>query len=199
MILTYVGALPRISSKGVGFDYSQPDRYTFLNAAVELMDALDFGPTPTTQHLHNTAGKEYSGRELMELLTHYCRDFKHILESREEKADGMLKELTQRVHDNKIIDEFERRAWLKNIELMHDYHLQYFTNESAYRCALATLAQEVHDARIKEVGFPMIRNYGIVLHDLIPILEHRRPPIDAELSIDKQESGFYVRLAIRHR
>ncbi len=199
MILSYVGALPRISSKGVGFDQTQPDKYTFLNATVELLDALDFGPTPTTQHLHNTAGKEYSGSELMELLKHYCDEFEHILESREEKADATLKELTERVHANMLIGEYERRVWLKNIELMHDYHMQYFTNEGAYRCALSTLAKEIHDARIKEVSFPMFRNYGIVLHDLIPVLEHRRPPIDADLDIEKREDDLFIRLAIRHR
>lgn len=199
MQLTYVGALPRISSTGVSFDQTQPDKYTFLTAAVELLDALDFGPTPTTQHLHQTAGKEYSGSELMELLKHYCKDLEHIFESREEKAKAMIDELTGRVHENRILDEFERQAWLKNIDLMSDYYLQYVTNESAYRCALETLAQEIHDAQIKEVSFPMVRNYGIVLHDLIPVLEHCRPPIDAELNIEKKEKDFFVILSIRHR
>lgn len=199
MRLTYVGALPRISSRGVSFDQTQPDKYTFLTAAVELLNALDFGPTPTTQHLHHTTGREYSGSELMELLMHYCKDLKHISESREEKTEAMLDELTGRVHENRSLDEFERQAWLKNIDLMRDYYLQYVTNEIAYRCALETLAQEIHDARIKEISFPMFRNYGIVLHDLMPVLEHRRPPIDSEMSIEKKEKDFFVKLSINHR
>ncbi len=77
--------------------------------------------------------------------------------------------------------------------------MQYVTNESAYNCALDALSQEIHDAEIKEVAFPMFRNYGVVLHDLINVLEHRKSPIDAELSIDKKDDAIIGKLSIRHR
>lgn len=199
MRLRYVGALPRISSRGVSFDQTQPDKYAYLHAIIELMDALDFGPTPKTQHLHNATGKEYSGDELAELLRHYCKDIEHIVDSREEKARHMLDELHDRVHHNRTIDDYERDVWIKNIDMMQEYVVQYATNESAYLCALQTLSQEIHDSRIEEVSLPMHRDYGMVLNDLIPVLEHRRPPIDAALSIDKKEQDFFVCLTITHR
>jgi len=36
MQLKYVGAMPVVSEKGVGFDKTKPDKFTFLYAAVEL-------------------------------------------------------------------------------------------------------------------------------------------------------------------
>lgn len=45
MKLKYVGAKPKVSGKGVTFDQTKPDRYTFLNAAVELLEALSFKVT----------------------------------------------------------------------------------------------------------------------------------------------------------
>jgi hypothetical protein len=41
MKLKYVGAMPTVSSKGVGFDEFKPDKYTFLNASVELWYGLE--------------------------------------------------------------------------------------------------------------------------------------------------------------
>lgn len=199
MRLRYVGALPRISSRGISFDQTQPDKYTYLHAIIELMDALDFGPTPTTRHHHEATGKEYSGPELVDHLRHHCKDIERITDAREKKARAMLDELHERVHDNQIIDDAEREVWIKNIDMMQEYYLQYVTNESAYLCALETLAHEIHDAQIKEVSFPMHRDYGMVLHDLIPVLGSRRPPIDAELHIDKGTQDLSVRLAIYHR
>ena len=199
MELKYVGALPRVSNKGVAFDQTQPDKYTFLNAAVELLEALSFGPSETTQHLYNTKGKEYGGSELTELLKKYCTDLDDIFASREEKTNVLIEGLVNRVNANKRISEDGRSAWLKNIELMHDYYMQYVTNESAYQCALEALGKEIHDAHIEEVTFPMFRNYGAVLHDLIYVLEHRKSPIDAELNINEKDKEFFGTLSIKHR
>lgn len=199
MKLKYVGAMPQVSSKGVSFDQTQPDKYTFLNAAVELLEALSFGPTETTQHLYNTGGKEYSGIELIELLKKYCKNLDDIFASREEKANVLVQNLVNRVNENKIITEDERKAWLNNIDMMRDYYLQYVTNDSAYECALNVLGQEIHDAKIKKISFPMFRNYGLVLNDLIKILSHRKSPIDAELSVEKHDKDFVGKLTIQHR
>jgi len=199
MELKYVGAMPQVSSKGVGFDQTQPDKYTFLNAAVDLLEALSFGPTETTQHLYNTGGKEYSSKELTELLKKYCKNLDDIFASREEKANALVQNLISRVNENKIINADERRAWLNNIDMMRDYYLQYVTNDSAYQCVLDTLSQEIYDAKIQEVSFPMFRNYGLVLNDLIKVLSHRKSPIDAELSVEKKDKDFVGKLTIQHR
>jgi len=89
MELKYVGAMPMVSSKGVGFDQSKPDKYTFLNATVELLEALSFGPTESTKHLHAVSGKEYSAKELFDLLKKYCIDLDDVFASREAKTDAL--------------------------------------------------------------------------------------------------------------
>jgi len=198
MKLEYVGAMPMVSSRGVGFDQSRPDKYTFLNATIELLEALDFGPTETTQHLYNTQGKEYKSDEILELLKKYCPNIDEVFSTQNEKAKELIEDLKDRVNNNKTITEEERNTWLNNIRMMSDYYLQHVTNEGAYKAALDALGQEVHDAEIKEVNFPMFRNYGMVLHDLIKVLEHRRPPIDAELTLYKKDGDFFGKLTVSH-
>ena len=199
MELKYVGAEPIVSAKGVGFDQTKPDKYTFLNAAVELLEALNFGPTETTQHLYKTEGKEYSGSELVEMLKKYCTNIDEVFAKREEKSNALVEDLISRVNENTMLSDDERRAWLNNIDLMRDYYLQYVTNDSAYKCALNALAQAIHDARIKEIVIPMFRNYGLVLHDLRHVLENRKSPIDSELNIENKDDGFIGKMKLTHR
>jgi len=200
MKLQYVGAMPLISDKGVGFDQTQPDKYTFLNAAVELLEALDFGATPTTQHLHNISGKEYSGDELISILKKHCEKIDEINEESDKKAHQLKDDLINRVNENKNLHADARTAWLNNIELMSEYYFQYVSNESAYACALDSLAQEIHVAKIKEVSFPMFRNYGLVLHDLDYVLRHKKSPIDSNLTIEPSREGVLIgKLTISHR
>jgi len=199
MELKYVGAMPQVSAKGVGFDETKQDKYTFLNAAVELIEALSFGATENTQHLYNVRGKEYNGKEIMDILKKHCTDINAVFSSRDEKSKELIGELILRVHNNTTINEDERQAWLNNIALMSDYYMQHVINESAYNCALNILSDEIHDARIQKITVPMFRNYGIVFHDLLYILEHRKSPIDAKLSIEHPEDGYVGILSITHR
>jgi len=199
MELKYVGAMPVVSEKGVSFDQSKQDKYTLLNAAVELLEALNFGATETTQHLHMTKDREYSADELLSLLKKYCVNLDEIFLTRQADTDALKSDLIRRVNEHKNINEDDRKAWLNNIELMSDYYYQFVTNESAYKCALEVLGQEIHDARIQEVSFPMFRNYGLVLHDLNYVLRHRKSPIDSVLMIDTGKDGLYGKLTITHR
>jgi len=82
---------------------------------------------------------------------------------------------------------------------MTDYYMQYVANEAAYKCALGVLGQEIHDSHIKELTFPMFRNYGLVLHDLVYVLEHRKPPIDGILSVVAKSDSVIGKLVIKHR
>ena len=198
MELKYVGAMPLVSNKGVGFDETKPDKYTFLNAAIELLEALNYGPTETTKHLHNACGREYSGSELVDLLEKYCVDLDEQVLQSEKKAEALVDDLIQRVHENKLISEDGRMAWLNNIDLMKDYFYQYVVNESVYQCALSALGQEIHDAHVEEVTFPMFRNYGLVLHDLDYVMQHRKPPIDSNLTVETGREGLFGKLSITH-
>ncbi|HIC43533.1 MAG TPA: hypothetical protein EYO73_04330 [Sulfurimonas sp.] len=199
MQLKYVGAMPVVSQNGVGFDHTKPDKYTFLNAAIELLEALSFGATTTTKHLYNVTGREYEGDELLSLLKKFYPDLDAALSSRDEKCNHLVEGLITRVHENTNINEDEKVAWLNNIELMNEYYHQFITNEEAYQCALEALGQEIHDARITEVAFPLFRNYGLVLHDLDYVMQNRKSPIDSKLTIETGNEGLIGKLIITHR
>jgi len=186
--LKYVGAKPKVSGKGVTFDQTKPDRYTFLNAAVELLEALSFEAKKDKKiYLYDVKKKEYNSRKLTELLTKHCSNLDDIFNSREETTKAMIKKYTDKVKKNDKIGKDERRAWLGNIKVMHDYYLQYVTNESAYECALNALAKKIHKSHIETITFPIGRNHGLVLSHLVDVLRDHKPPYDATLSVEDKD------------
>lgn len=185
MELKYVGAKPKVSGKGVSFDQSKPDKYTFLTAAVELLEAFESeAPKENIVNVHNVRTKEYSSRELLELLTKHCADLQSVFDSREEKTNTLIETYLDSIKKNEQISADERRAWIGNINIMRDYYLQYITNESAYECALHALADKIHAQHIDAIHFPIGRNHGLVLSHLVDILRDHKPPYDATLSAE---------------
>jgi len=195
MQLKYVGAKPRVSGKGVTFDQSKPDRYTFLNAAVELLEALSFEATEDKKiYLYDVEGKERSGNELIELLKKHCAKPEEAFANLQEKTNALIEKYTDRVQENDSIRGDEQRAWLGNIEIMRDYYMQYITNESAYECALNALADKIHQSHIEVVTVPLGRNHGLVLSHLVDVLRDYKPHYDATLSVESKEGESFGKL-----
>ncbi len=199
MELKYVGDMPKVSKNGVSFDHTKVDKYTYLTAAVELLEALSFGATKTTQHLYNAKGREFTPSELLELLKKFCKNLDKVFEAREDKSNKLVQGLIDRVEENDSLNSDERKAWLRNIEMMRDYYMQHVTNASAYECALQVLANEIKVAQVKEVSIPLFRNYGIVLNDLQPVLGALKSPIDTDMKIETTSEGLLATMTFSHR
>ncbi len=198
MKLKYVGPLPKVSDKGVVFDKNKDDKYNYLSAALELAEAFDFKKSDVEEHIYRPKGKTMSESEMVEKLQKYCDDIESFVEKRKERAKELVEDLRKHVKEATTLSEESRRAWLNNIDAMYDYYLQYVINEAAYSCVLDKIAQEIHDAKIKEIKVPIFQNFGMVLHDLVDVLENRRPPIDVELLVEKQKDGFFGVMKLRH-
>jgi hypothetical protein len=199
MQLKYVGAKPNVSAKGVSFDQTKPDKYTFLNAAIELLEALETAEVEDREvDLTAMEPKIYNSSEMMELVTKHCPDLEAIFGTREEKTKALIDKYTLRVQNNANINEDERRAWLGNIHIMRDYYLQYVTNENAYECALDALADKITSAHINIIRFSLGNNYALVSGHLIPVLRDHTPPYDAELTIEHR-NGIAIGKLDMHR
>ena len=198
MELKYVGDMPLVSRTGVGFDKTQPDKYQFIYASIELLEALSYGETEVTQHLYRAQDKELKPRELLEMIKKYVPNIDEVFESCDTKAHDLVHDLVNRVKDNDSLSENGRTAWLENIKIMRAYYYQYVINQNAYEAALEVLGDEIHDGHIKEIRVPMFKNYGAVLTDLVGVLEKRKVPIDSEMIIEQRDEGIVAILFITH-
>jgi len=198
MELKYVGDKPKVSHHGVSFDHTKIDKYTYLTAAVELLEALSYGATETTKHLYNSRTKEFTSTELLTLLKKFCKNIDDVFQTRDLKSNELIASLIQRVHENDSLSADDKKAWLNNIDMMRDYYLQYITNESAYECALHSLADEIADAKVQKVEVPLFRNYGFILSALEPILEKRKSPIDMNMQVNATSDGLLAIVTFSH-
>jgi hypothetical protein len=130
MKLQYVGAKPIVNHRGVAFDDTQPDRYTFLSPAIELLETLDFDTEQESQHLHEPRKRDYTGSELEEKVREYCGDaIEGMLHEAEAKTRELIAELEKKVEASHLSPD-EKRAWLGNIAAMREYYRQYIANET---------------------------------------------------------------------
>ena len=153
-------------------------------------------PKENIINLHDVRTKEYSSRELLELLKKHCADLQSVFDSREEKTNALIETYLLSIKENEKISADERRAWIGNIKIMRDYYLQYITNESAYECALNALADKIHSQHIDEIQFPMGRNHGLVLSHLVDVLRDHKPPYDATLSAETKDGETHGKLSM---
>jgi len=200
MKLKYVGAKPKVSQHGVQFDQTKPDKYTFIHAAIELLETLNTEmKSEKNLYLHNINTKEYTSDELNDKIGIYCPDMEQESDQLQEKTNELINEYREKVKANANLNNDERTAWLGNVDIMRDYYLQYITNESAYNCLLNTLADKLHTMHIAEMTFPLGRNYGLVCGDLINILRDRKPPYDAMLDVMERDGAAVGRLNMNRK
>ncbi|MDF1876269.1 hypothetical protein JHD47_00375 [Sulfurimonas sp. SAG-AH-194-L11] len=198
MELKYVGDMPIISQHGVSFDKTQPDRYKFLYAGVELLEALSYGESKTTQHLYKAQDKELSPNELMAIIKKYIKNIDEVFTLCDHKAHEFIHDIVNRVKANDSLTQDEKTAWLENIKIMRAYYYQYIINQNAYEAVLEVLGDEIQDAKIEEVRVPMYKNYPAVLNDLVGVLERRKAAIDSQVKIEKTSEGLVAKLIVTH-
>ena len=187
MILKYVGAYPIVTHKGISFDQTKPDKYTFLNAILEILEKIDNSVDKDIKIDINDY-KQYN-KELIDILKKYCSNINEIFISKEKKVEEIIQNYNNSAKNNPNLSEDEKRAILGNIAIMRDYYKQYMINEKAYECALNALADIISSKHIDTITFVVGRNYGMVLSDLVQVLQDHKPAFDATMEFFHDESG----------
>ena len=170
----YVGARPVISEHGIGFDKNDPDKYPFLHALIELLEVIEeciHEPSCKISDdgvidLLDWEGIDFSHGKLTELIHKHCDDIDRLIEKKDQKVEKTLSELRQKIEQNRRLSKDEKQAWLGNLNIMHDYMIQFMENEFIYEYMLRILAEDIRKKHIKEIRFTLQRNYGYVMSHL---------------------------------
>ncbi|NPA65811.1 MAG: hypothetical protein GXO11_02910 [Epsilonproteobacteria bacterium] len=206
MKLQYVGPKPIVDQHGVTFDKSEPDRYIFLYAVLELLEFIEGCvkldscsiSTDGIVDISHLKGLSFGEKELVELVKKHCNDnINDILKKKESKTQQLIEELKQKVN-NSSLNENDKTAWLGNINIMKDYYLQFVENEIVYECLLHVLADDIYKKKIKEIRFALGNNYGFVFSYLQGVLGEHKPPLDADMQIKVIDGKTIGHLFIRH-
>ncbi len=202
MELQYVGPKPIIDQHGIDFDKSQPDRYIFIHAVLELIERIEAcydNSCGGIIDISNYDHEHVSGDQLVALAKQYCSEqIEEVITEKELRLDALISEYKQHVHDNTLLEAEDKEAWLGNIDIMEDYYRQFVQNEVVYECLLEILAQNLYQKKIKEIIFDLGNNYGFVFTYLQNVLSEHKPPLDAEMQIEVKNGKTLGHFYIRH-
>jgi hypothetical protein len=189
MLLKYVGSYPVVTHKGVSFDSTKPDKYTFFNALFEILEIVNSSEDRDII-IDTKETKHYTSRDLIELLKEYCLDIDSIIEAKEKRVEQVIDNYSQSAKSNTGLSLDEKSAILGNISIMRDYYKQYMINEKVYEVALEKLADILSEKHIDTITFVLGHNYGMVLSDLILVLQEHKPPYDATMEFFTDDNGI---------
>ncbi len=207
MKLHYVGPKPRVDHHGVDFDKSEPDRYIFLYAVVELLEAIENCaalpacniPKEGVLDISAFEGLPLSTEQLIAHVQRHCdANIEGILKQRDRRLTQQITALKEEVHTNTLLASEDKEAWLGNIEIMQEYYRQFVENEVVYECLLEVLAEKIYRNGIKEIRFHVGKNYGFVFSYLQKVLQEHRPPLDATLELQVSGNKTVGHFSVTH-
>ena len=198
MDLHSVGPKPIIDQHGIDFNKSEPDRYTFLTATLELLQSIEKCQEESCKNEINIFMHpvKLNDSEIVPLVMKYCNaKIDKLIKESDNKVTHLIHKYEKAVNENSSLSSEEKNAWLENIELMEGYLKQFLLNENAFECLLEEFVNFLYKQKIKKITFDLGNNYGFVLTYLQKFLTEHKPPLDAKLDVevkDKKSIGHFL-------
>lgn len=198
MQVKYVGPKPLISETGISFDSQHDDRYTYLNIAVQLLQALDHHYFEEKTYYYAVDSQRLSDNEIVEGLKTYCSDLETMVQQSIDTEQSVIDSEIRRAKEKSNISEEAKEILLKNIEIMRNYRLQYATNETLYNCAVRSLAKQVRQEHIDYIVVPLFQRFAAVLHSVQDELSSQKVPLDSKMEIYEEDGKLMARMEVRN-
>jgi len=196
MQIKYVGPKPIISKTGISFDSMSDDRYTYLNIVVQLLNALDHDYFDNKVYSYATDSKRLNDDEVLQGLQRHCGDLSEDIQKAQDKESQEISKDITRAKENQNISEEEREAFIKNIEMMRSYRLQYVQNEALYNAGVNELANLVKKDHIDYVIVPMFQRFAAVLHSVQQKLLEQKLPVRTKMSIFEENGQLLAKMDV---
>jgi len=199
MQIKYVGPKPLIFKTGISFDSEYDDRYTYLNIAVQLLNALDHDYFEERTYQYAIDSNRLRDDDILNGLKEYCGDLEAVVKESVDEEQALIEDELKRAKENTTLSELERDALIKNIKIMTSYRLQYATNDRLYTCAVERLAEHVKKDHIDFVVVPMFQRFAAVLHSVQDVLAHQKFPIDTKMDIYEEDGKLMAKMEVKNR
>ncbi len=199
MELQYVGPKVEITKNGVDFNINKEDKYVYLNIAIQLIKSLEHDYIPEKIYTYNTNTARLSNSEIDKLVSHYCPDIYTSIDKAKKNTKVYIDGEIARIQKNKLMHEDEKKAYMKNFELMRGYMTQRTVNKVAYYAIVERLAKQLKQENIDYIIVPMYQKFSHVLHSAQGVLRRQKRPIDSEIEIYVEDGKLLFKLDVINR
>lgn len=199
MQIKYVGPKPIISQAGISFDNEYDDKYTYLNITVQLLKALAYNDYDDNTYIYETDSKRLDDHEILDGLKEYCPDIEKTVAAYVAAAEAEMADDRRDAEENRDLSEEERSALLHHLDIMHNYRIQFATNDAFYHCAISALADRAKQSHIDYIIVPMFQRFAAILHSVQALLNNQQIPIDTKFDIYEEDGRLLAKLQVKNR
>ncbi len=203
--LEYAGPKPLYySPTGIDFQINKEDKFIYLEALCELIEALDqeYLPDDTLQKGEEShkkvriGGNRYTPQAMFHLLHGYVHALNILIDQRLDETTKMIDEDIDRARHNSHLSSQDRAVLIKNIEIMRSYQLQRSLNKCVYYAGVEALAGIVKMRHIRQLTVTIEPHLLHVLHSLQGALKQLHPPVLTKIDIFEHEEHLLVELEV---
>lgn len=194
----YTGPKPLCSATGISFYATKEDKFIYLGALCELINALDCEYKGCENHNVQIGQKSFDEKSIFDLIRTYIPNLDQKIEERISKTTEEIESDLNRAHNNLLLSREEQEALINNIEIMRSYQIQRAVNKSLYYAGTEALGSIVKQRHIEHVTTSMEPTLLHVLHSVQGVLRRLHPPIDSRIDIFEKQEHLHVELKILH-
>ncbi|MDD4855226.1 MAG: hypothetical protein PHU41_05225 [Sulfuricurvum sp.] len=194
----YTGPKPLCSATGIDFYATKEDKFIYLGALCELINALDCEYQGSENHNVQIGQKSFDEKSIFDLIRRYIPNLDQKIEERISKTTEEIESNLNRARNNLLLNHEEQEILINNIEIMRSYQIQRAINKSIYYAGIEALASIVKQRHIDYVTTSMEPTLLHILHSVQGVLRRLHPPIDSKINIFEKQEHLIVELKILH-
>lgn len=187
MKIEYAGPRPMISQHGVQFKDGKEDKYVYLMISIQILQAIDKSYEGHQSYSYDTSTKRYSNEEIEEILNAHSPTLGESVKKEEEYYSLKIAEEIKHIDDRDNLSEDEKKAWIKNLEIMKNYRIQRAVNKIYYMHSIDLIKDIIMRENIKEIDTPFYEKYWHVLQTIQGSVEAGRYSKHTNLKIEKTD------------
>ena len=199
MTIKYAGPRPTISHHGIEFKDGKEDKYVYLMIAIQILKAIDKDYEDNKSYSYDTTTKRVKDDVILETMHTYEPTLEEDVAKEEESYELKINEEIEHIKERDNLQDIEKRAWIKNLEIMKRYRIQRAVNKIYYMHCIEEIKEIIKREEIKEIDTPFYEKYWHVLETIRGSLESGRNSVGTDLKIETISSGNMIaKLFIRY-
>jgi len=198
--ISYIGDKPTISTNGIYFNHSKPDKYIYLQSITHILNILNNVTTTT----HSKKIKEFnlsqklSDSQILDSLYKVSPDFNEFYTENIDSYERKIKGEEEEIRDNSALSELDKEILQNNYNLIFDYRIQRAKNKLVYEAMINGAVKIIKDKRISLIKSLFTREFFHILQSLKTTLEREKnsPEISIQF-IDEPNKDVEIELNIK--
>ena len=185
----YVGPHVDISQHGVSYKKEKEDKYVYLMVALEILQDIDNDYEQQASYSHCFTIGKLNEDTLHAVLQSYEADVEKRVEQEYEKYQKKIAHEIDFVQGLPHLKEIEKEVWIKNIELMKAYRLQWIINEIYYEHCIENIRKLIIHKGIKELVTPFNKDFFHVINSIKDALIQGKPSLETTVVEEPNKEG----------